>query len=76
MQKIVQKKADKKVYKTNEFIQKARFDLTLTQQKLILYAISKINKSSENFEKIKINLKEFQDICNVTQKDDTGLKQD
>lgn len=76
MQKIVQKKADKKVYKTNEFIQKARFDLTLTQQKLILYAISKINKSSENFEKIKINLKEFQDICNVTHKDYTGLKQD
>ena len=30
MQKTVQKKADKKVYKTNEFIQKARFDLTLT----------------------------------------------
>lgn len=76
MQKIVQKKADKKVYKTNEFIQKARFDLTLTQQKLILYAISKINKSSENFEKIKINLKEFQDICNVTHKDYAGLKQD
>lgn len=76
MQKIVQKKADKKVYKTNEFIQKARFDLTLTQQKLILYAISKINKSSENFEKIKINLKEFQDICNVTHNNYTGLKQD
>ena len=76
MQKIVQKKADKKVYKTNEFIQKARFDLTLTQQKLILFAISKINKSSENFEKITINLKEFQDICNVTHKDYTGLKQD
>ena len=76
MQKIVQKKADKKVYKTNEFIQKARFDLTLTQQKLVLYAISKINKASENFEKIKINLKEFQDICNVTHKDYTGLKQD
>lgn len=76
MQKIVQKKADKKVYKTNEFIQKARFDLTLTQQKLILYAISKINKSSENFEKIQINLKEFQDICNVTHNNYTGLKQD
>lgn len=76
MQKIVQKKADKKVYKTNEFIQKARFDLTLTQQKLILFAISKINKSSENFEKIQINLKEFQDICNVTHNNYTGLKQD
>lgn len=44
--KIINKKADKKVYKTNEFIQKARFDLTLTQQKLILYAISKIRACS------------------------------
>lgn len=70
------KKDDRKVYKTNEFIQKARFDLTLTQQKLILYAISRINKSSENFEKITFNLKEFQNICNVTHKDYTGLKQD
>ena len=74
--KIINKKADKKVYKTNEFIQKARFDLTLTQQKLILYAISKINKSSENFEKITINLKEFQNICNVAHNDYTKLKQD
>lgn len=53
------------VVKSNELIQKSRFDLTLQQQKIILYLISQINPWDEDFKLYKFNIKDFCKICGI-----------
>ena len=54
------------VVKHNDLIQ-ARYNLTLNQQKIILYSISKINRRENSFPKIKIELKEFAKLIGNTE---------
>ena len=50
------------VVKSNDLIQKARYNMTVQQQKLILYAISKIKKSDLPDQRYELSIDE---ICSV-----------
>lgn len=52
-----------KVYKSDELVQKARYSLSVTEQRFLLYAISKIqpNHDASNF--YDIALGDFQKVC-------------
>lgn len=53
------------VYKKNELIQKSRYSLTLNQNKLLLYLISKIKPTDTENTIYTINIKEYIDICGL-----------
>ena len=46
---------DQRVIKSNELIQKSRFDLSLQEQKIILYLISQISPFDEEFKIYDLN---------------------
>ena len=56
---------EKKVRKANELIQKSRFDLSLQQQKIILFLISQISPFDENFKTYNFDIREFCRICGI-----------
>ena len=45
---------DQKVIKSNDLIQRSRFDLSLQEQKIILYLISQITPYDEEFQLISV----------------------
>lgn len=53
------------VVKHNDLIQKAKYNLTATEQKLILYAISKIKPTDKELDKIEIRVEDFCSICGI-----------
>ena len=57
------------VVKANDLIQKSRFSLTLQQQKIILYLISKIMPTDENFQLYEFSIPDF---CRVVGIDSTS----
>ena len=54
-----------KVIKSNDLIQKARFDLSVQEQKIILYLISKIKPEDDKLTIIKFTVKEFCSVCGI-----------
>ena len=54
-----------KVVKSNEVLQKARFQLTVQEQKIILYLISKIKPNDKDFHSNKFDIQEFCDVCGI-----------
>lgn len=54
-----------RVRKANELIQKARFSLSLQQQKIILYLISKIQPTDTEFHEYKFEIKSFCEACGI-----------
>lgn len=53
------------VVKANELIQKSRFTLSLQQQKIVLYLISRITPFDENFREYEFSISEFCKICGL-----------
>lgn len=53
------------VVKANELIQKSRFNLSLQQQKIVLYLISQIDYGDEDFDLYEFSIPEFCQICGV-----------
>ena len=53
------------VFKSNDLIQKSRFSLSLPQQKIILYLISKITPYDEDFKLYEFSIQEFCKICGI-----------
>ena len=53
------------VVKHNDLIQKASYNLTATEQKLIIYAISKIKPTDKELDKIEIRVDDFCSICGI-----------
>lgn len=51
------------VTKGNQLIQNSRYNLTLQQQKLVAYAISKIKPQQESFEWLDISVQDFNSLC-------------
>lgn len=49
----------------NELIQKSRYDLTLTEQKIILFMVSKITPLDEPYKEYEFTYKEFESVCNL-----------
>lgn len=55
----------KTVRKANDLIQKSRFDLSLQQQKVLLYIISQIKPSDENFNCLEFSIVDFCRVCGI-----------
>lgn len=53
------------VIKHNDLIQKARFDFTNQQQKILLYLISKIKPEQQSSEMLEFDILEFCNICGI-----------
>lgn len=53
------------VVKSNELIQKARYRMTVQQQKLILYAISKIKKNDLPEQEYELSIDEICSVCGL-----------
>jgi len=54
------------VTKGNQLIQNSRYNLTLQQQKLVAYTISKIKPNQEEFEWMDISVQDFNSLCGKT----------
>ena len=53
------------VRKSNDLIQKSRFNLSLQQQKILLYIISLIQPTDTEFQEYQVSIKDFCEICNI-----------
>lgn len=56
---------NKTVIKANELIQKSRFNLSLQQQKMVLYLISQITPYDEDFKLYEFSIPEFCRVCGI-----------
>jgi len=56
---------NKTVTKANDLIQKSRFNLSLQQQKIVLYLISQITPYDENFKLYEFSIAEFCRVCGI-----------
>lgn len=56
---------DRLVVKSNDLIQKSRFSLTVQQQRVILYLISKIGYGDEDFREYEFDIKDFCRVCGL-----------
>lgn len=68
---------NKQVRKANELIQKSRFNLSLQQQKVVLYLISQISPFDEDFKLYEFSVSEFCRVCGIDEtsgKNYTDLK--
>ena len=57
--------AIQQVVKQNDLIQKSRFDLSLQEQKILLYIISTIKPADLNFKEITFQIQDFCKICGL-----------
>ena len=57
---------DRLVVKANELIQKSRFNLSLQQQKIVLYLISQIMPQDDDFKLYSFTIPEFCRVCGIT----------
>lgn len=53
------------VVKANELIQRDRFSLTVQQQKVVLYLISKIKPGDTDFTTVEFDIPEFCQVCGI-----------
>lgn len=56
---------NKTVTKANDLIQKSRFNLSLQQQKIVLYLISQITSVDEDFKLYEFSIAEFCRVCGI-----------
>lgn len=56
---------NKTVVKANDLIQKSRFNLSLQQQKIILYLISQIKYDDEEFKLYEFSIVDFCKVCGI-----------
>lgn len=56
---------DMVVVKSNSLIQKSRFSLSLQEQRIILYIISKIKPEDKKLHEYQISIKDFCNICGI-----------
>lgn len=61
----INKKRNMLVVKHNDLIQKISYNLTATEQKLIIYIISKIKPTAKDLDKIEIKVNDFCSICGI-----------
>ena len=59
------------VRKSNDLIQKSRFSLSLQQQKIILYIISKIKPQDKEFKEYEFTIKDFCQACGIDSRNGT-----
>ena len=59
------REASKKVNKSNDLIQRSRFNLSLQEQKIILYLISQITPYDHEFKLYEFNIIDFCKVCGI-----------
>ncbi len=64
--KGIQEERSQLVVKSNELIQKSRFNLTTSEQKVILYLISKIKPTDTEFHEYEFSVADFCRICGIS----------
>lgn len=57
---------DQSVFKSNDLIQKSRFQLSLQEQKILLYLISQITPYDEDFQLYEFSVTDFCRICGMS----------
>lgn len=62
------------VYKRNDLIQQARYSLSVEEQRIILYCISKIKPDDTYLNEYKFSISDFYALCGLTDKNYTHLK--
>lgn len=63
--KDFEKAKKKKVVKANELVQRGRYNLSLQQQKIILYLISQIEPDDDSFKLYEFKIADFCEICGI-----------
>lgn len=53
------------VVKSNDLIQRSRFELTAQQQKVVLFLASKVNAWDEDFSEYEFNIQDFCQLCGI-----------
>lgn len=61
----IELKQNQLVVKHNDLIQKSKYNLTITQQKLIAYVISLIKPTDKEFKKYEISIADFCELCGI-----------
>lgn len=61
----IEKSREYKVVKHNDLIQKARYNLTVNQQKLIAYVISLIKPTDKDLMRYELSVVDFCDLCGI-----------
>jgi len=64
-QRAISEIRNQKVIKSNDLIQKSRFHLSLQEQKIILYLISKVKPNDNNFLLAEFDTTEFCNVCGI-----------
>jgi len=54
------------VVKSNEIIQKARFNFTIEEQKIIAYLVSKVKPEDSFFEPFNFSVQDFCEVCGIS----------
>ncbi len=62
------------VYKATSMVQRGRHDLSPREQKIVIYAISKIKPSDNEFTRYRFELKDFCTVCGFTMDSFTEIK--
>ena len=63
--KKLRKERNSLVVKHNELLRNTRYELSTTEQKILIYLVSKINKDDEDLRKVKFDLKEYCEITGI-----------
>ncbi|MBQ3795865.1 MAG: replication initiation protein, partial [Butyrivibrio sp.] len=63
-----------KVVKANEIIQKAKFDLSLLEQKTFCYAVSKIKPDDVGGTWYTFTINDYCDVCGINRNDGRTLE--
>ena len=64
------------VVKSNDFIRRSRFDLSVVEQKIILYMVSQIDQENPELKEVDLSLSDFCRVCGINQKDNlSSLKE-
>lgn len=74
-EQLIDKAGKQLVVKSNDFIQKKRHNLSLSQQKILAYAISKIHPGDVEFKKLTLSISEFCELCGQATPDYTFVKE-
>lgn len=62
------------VVKSNQLIE-AKYELNLNEQKIILYAVSKLDREKENFNLLSLNIRKFTELLGTTQERYTEIRE-
>lgn len=65
----VDKARNMTIYQADTLLQKGRFELSLTEQRIILYTISQIKSTDEKFKEYTLRIQDFYDICGIKELD-------